>query len=507
MKSKTKSLSLIFIALSLISCDINNSSSNDFEPSTITLYSINDFHGAIVQNSSEGEMGLLSLGSYLMKQKENDNTLLVNSGDMFQGSLESNYTYGKFLTDAMDIIGFDAFTLGNHEFDWGMENLASLRARNEYEYKTPWLSSNIYYWDDNNKTATAERVTNLGDLYSTQVLENGLKIGFIGSIGSDQWTSITSEYVKNITFVDPIEIIKDVSDTLKTKEKCDLVFLTYHGSQDQLLGQGITEISPVSKKKYVDQVFCGHTHTNEYARENGVLFTQNSSNGIDISKITLNIGSDKTVASSVRGTLNWYSVVSNIGTNYDAKLKACYDEYMEEPTKIGAETLATLSGDFGSDFANVVADAILNEAISEGHNPILAMTNKLRSYPENGTLTYANLMKAIPFENSIVICKVKGSDILNEAKYNNFISINPSFTGKVSRYSTYEIAVIDYLAYHMSVDHEYNYFPSLNEVGKLKKNGEIYNFRDITAAYLKEKGAISASSYSSSLSQFNANSL
>ncbi len=508
MKVKSKSLSLIPLMFLLFSCDINWGSDSTIDPTTITLYAINDFHGSIVQKLSDGEMGLLNLGTYLKKQGEKENTLLINSGDMFQGSLESNYTKGRFLTDAMDIIGFDAFTLGNHEFDWGIENLASLRARNEYEYKTPWLSSNVYYWNDTYKTASDDRVENLGDLYSTQVLENGLKVGFIGAIGSSQWTSITSNYVKDITFLDPIEVIKDVSNTLKTKEKCDFVFLTYHGSQDELLNTGITDVSPISNKKYVDSVFCGHTHTNEYARENDVLFTQNSCNGKDISKIVLNINSDKTITSSVRSTINYYSVSNEIGTSCDSKLKACYDEYMKDVSTIGEEKLATLSGNFGSQFANVVADAMLEEAISEGYNPILAMTNKVRAYPEEGTMTYADLMKSVPFENTVVICKVKGSELLREASYSGiFIAKNSSFTGSIYSNYTYEVAIIDYLLYHMNINHEYNYFPSLKVTGKLEKDGETYGFRDVTAAYLREKKTISASSYSSSLDKFDASTL
>ncbi len=474
---------------------------------TVTLYSINDFHGAIVENQSSGEMGLLNVGTYFKNKGEEDNTLLISSGDMFQGSIESNWNRGKFLTDAMDLIGFDAFTLGNHEFDWGLETLRSLRNRKQYDYKTPWLSSNIYTWDDTTKAASDTRVSDLGYSYSTKVLENGLRVGFVGAIGSSQWTSITSGYVSDITFIDPVPVIKSISDTLRTKENCDLVILVYHGSQDELLNQGLTDVSSVSNKKYVDSVFCAHTHTQETATENGVVFTQNNSNGRNASKITLTIGADKTVTKSSRVVLNWSSIVNEVNGKYDSDLQTLYNTYTAETDSVGSEVLATLSGEFSSSFANVAADALLEEAISQGYNPILSITNKVRSYPEAGEYTYADLLKAMPFENAAVIMKAKGSEIKNEAKY-NFVSINPSFTSTINNNTVYTIVCIDYLAYHMNTEHEYNYFPSFQYVADLKdSNNEIYGYRDITAAYLKNKGTLAADDYSSSLDKFNNKSL
>ena len=88
---------------------------------TVTFYAVNDFHGAVKQNMSNDEPGILSLGSFLKEKGVDGDTLLINSGDMFQGAIESNYNRGKLLTDCLNSIEFDCFTLGNHEFDWGHE--------------------------------------------------------------------------------------------------------------------------------------------------------------------------------------------------------------------------------------------------------------------------------------------------------------------------------------------------------------------------------------------------
>ena len=85
---------------------------------TVDLYAINDFHGATDKMSQTS--------GYLSQQKNLGNTILLNSGDMFQGSMLSNSNYGSLLAQCMDDTGFDAFVYGNHEFDWGLDNLRNL---------------------------------------------------------------------------------------------------------------------------------------------------------------------------------------------------------------------------------------------------------------------------------------------------------------------------------------------------------------------------------------------
>ena len=86
---------------------------------------MNDFHGAAVYNKSSSELGILKQGTFFKQKGKEKNTLILNSGDMWQGSLESNYNHGELLTYAMNDIGFDCFTLGNHEFDWGAKYITS----------------------------------------------------------------------------------------------------------------------------------------------------------------------------------------------------------------------------------------------------------------------------------------------------------------------------------------------------------------------------------------------
>ena len=88
---------------------------------TIEIYSTNDFHGAVQEENNY--MGLGKWATYLKAKGEQYNTLLLDQGDTWQGSIYSNYNHGELITDVMNYIKFDARSVGNHDFDWGTSYL------------------------------------------------------------------------------------------------------------------------------------------------------------------------------------------------------------------------------------------------------------------------------------------------------------------------------------------------------------------------------------------------
>ncbi|MCQ2771509.1 MAG: hypothetical protein MJ236_06930, partial [Clostridia bacterium] len=92
---------------------------------TFTLYTFNDFHGAVNEYSSSGHVGLAKFGTFLKQASDNENVLIVDSGDTFQGSIESNYNNGALITDVFNYAHVDVHTLGNHDFDWGEDKIES----------------------------------------------------------------------------------------------------------------------------------------------------------------------------------------------------------------------------------------------------------------------------------------------------------------------------------------------------------------------------------------------
>ena len=107
MKKAGLLLVLIMSVVMLPSCNNSNNNGKDRE---VTLYAMNDFHGAAVYNKSSSELGILKQGTFFKQKGKEKNTLILNSGDMWQGSIESNLNYGQFLTEVMNTVEFDCFT-------------------------------------------------------------------------------------------------------------------------------------------------------------------------------------------------------------------------------------------------------------------------------------------------------------------------------------------------------------------------------------------------------------
>lgn len=470
---------------------------DDNKEISITMYGINDFHGSTVEKNSN--MGILKYGTFLKQKGQEENTVLINSGDMWQGSLESNYNHGELLTYAMNDIGFDCFTLGNHEFDWGAKYITS---NMQISSSTPFLASNIYHFDIENKKVL-DHADELGEKYTIKTLESGLKVGIIGVIGSDQITSISSQFADEYTFINPEEVIKEISDDLRVNKGVDIVVVSAHASAADMTSKygGIAEYSSVSNKKYADVVFCAHSHQYELEYVNDVPFIQASSNGVAYSKVTLNYSKGQVQSYEATNTENLALDISE----YDTSLSNLYNKYKTETDAIGSETLAYVSGTLYSSgtnsIANLVVKAIADEATTQGFNIDYSMCNNGRASVK-GNVTYADLYSALPFDNEVFIVKALGSEIRNEAKYSsNYIyRINEESLDDTKYYT---IAVIDYLALHRNSSRNYDYFPSAEIIGKLTKDGQsIYNYRDITHDYLLKNSKITASDYSKNLSQF-----
>ena len=106
---------------------------------TLDFYVLNDLHGKFDDTDSNG--GVDELTSYLLDtQFYDDHTVFLSSGDMWQGSSESNLTEGLIVTDWMNELGFVSMTLGNHEYDWGEETITKNLDLAEF----PFLAINIY---------------------------------------------------------------------------------------------------------------------------------------------------------------------------------------------------------------------------------------------------------------------------------------------------------------------------------------------------------------------------
>lgn len=480
--------------------DTTSSSGNpDLSGKSFTVYAINDFHGAVEE--TDECMGLAKMGSFFKKKGEEENAITIDSGDTWQGSIYSNYNHGALIQDVMCYAKFDVRTVGNHDFDWGVDYVKANTARSYNGYVVPTLAANIYDYNFETKQFGETQQADIGQKTSTIVLENGIKVGIVGAIGSDQITSITSTYVENIGFKPHIAVIKEEATKLRN-QGCDYVICSYHGDQNELINNDLDS--------YIDLALCAHTHQTEAYIENNLLYLQAGKIGRHYGEISVTFTS-----SSKRSSYHIYSYRQNksLFNDVDPQIQQIINSYNAEVDEVANNIVVqSASGTFGTEeqLPNLMCKAIIDKTIADGYNDVLfATTNFGRATLSNNVWHFKDIFEAFPFENEIYIIEATGQNIYNNLAKNWWCK-NPSInwnTTKIALDQKYKVAVIDYLAVHTDDARNYDFWSSANGTYLHKLEG---NYRDILLDWLSDKGYTSDSSktlystdYASSVDSFD----
>lgn len=217
------------------------------------IYHTNDTHSTIdpvepayPDTALAGKAGAVrraTLLHRLRKEHGADRVLLFDSGDFSQGSPYYALFKGEVEIDLMNAMGYDACTLGNHEFDFGLDNLARLVRRAHF----PVVCANYHFED-----------TPLDGLIKPYVIlhRGGLKIGVFGLSPRPQGL-IFSEYYRGVRYEDPVVAANRVAALLKRKKHCDLVICLSHlgwkgAESDETL---------IASTRHIDLVLGGHSHS------------------------------------------------------------------------------------------------------------------------------------------------------------------------------------------------------------------------------------------------------
>ncbi len=419
---------------------------------TLDIFANGDQHGVLEETQYNNKI-LPSMPEYVSFMKDEmskceGETLIISNGDLWQGTYESNFNYGALLNDIISEVGYSCFTLGNHEFDWGQDVIKE----NKVNSIVPYLGANIVYKD------TGELV-NYVQPY-TIVEKGGLKIGIIGIIGRSQLTSITSTMVKDIEFLSEENVIKEYSDILRTRYKCDIVIASMHAgtSDERMMLNDLGKVSSVNGKKYIDCAFTAHDHSAGRGTSGNTPYVNSGNNNQNLSHIQL-IYDNGEVTCSVNENLS----SENVYLEYeeDTETRELIDTYCDEDIKNkGNEVAGTIDSNFSDtrEVPNMMAEAMYEYVVDEGYDIDLAIVNDGRAKLYEGEVTYSNILDAIPFFNKTVIMEVSGIEMSVVAKSNYYYSPNASLEVNRTYTDTYTIAIYDYILYHQSTSRNYDNF-------------------------------------------------
>ncbi|MFI5222462.1 MAG: bifunctional metallophosphatase/5'-nucleotidase [Bacteroidia bacterium] len=248
----------------------------------VILYT-NDWHSHIEPFGKDDKQfaglgGAASRSALIKKIRgEEKNILLLDAGDIFQGTPYFNFFEGELEYKLMSEMGYDLATLGNHDFDNGIEGIVNQLRYAKFEFV------NCNY--DFTNTLLSDKVKPY-KIFK----KSGIKIGVFG-LGIELKGLVPDELYGNIKYRDPVLSANQISEILRMKEKCDLVICLSHLGY-KYRNEKVSDIVLANQSKYIDLIIGGHTHTflsNPDIRKNAlgkeVLITQVGWAGINLGKI------------------------------------------------------------------------------------------------------------------------------------------------------------------------------------------------------------------------------
>lgn len=451
----------------------------------VDFYAINDLHGKFNDTSSND--GVDELTTYLKNTALTDDyTVFLSSGDMWQGSSESNLTNGKIVTEWMNELGFASMTLGNHEFDWGEEAIEENAELAEF----PILAINVFDRDTNRRVDYCE---------SSVVIEfDGFEVGIIGAIG-DCYSSISGDKNGGIYFKtgDALTaLVKEESERLRT-EGVDFIVYSIHDG----FGQNKYSETNVTSKQissyydsalsdgYVDLVFEGHTHQRYVlVDEYGVYHLQNGGENKGISHVEIKLNS--VTFSSKVNQAEFVESKSYSYLNGDPLRDALLDKYKDAISKAD-EVLGTLDSSKRSEvIEQMVAELYYKKAIEiwgENYNIVLGGGFIRTRSPYDlsaGVVKYSHVQSVLPFDNPLVLCSIKGSDLVNKF----FESNNSDYFIYYEDYGKSVYENIDYNAIYYVVVDSYTSTYTYNRLTEIERLDENIFARDLLAEFIKNGG-------------------
>lgn len=253
----------------------------------LVILHTNDTHSTVMPvNPHSADTTLANRGGYLRRvnmikeeRAVHPNLLLLDSGDFSQGSAYYSLFKGDVEVGLMNLMKYDAATIGNHEFDFGIDNMVRLFKKANF----PILCANYDFTG-----------TELADIVKpwTIIQREGLKIGIFG-VCPELEGLVSKHNYGSIKYLDPVKTALETATYLKKEKKCDVVICLSHLGWDIF---GVDDVEMMQGTRYIDLVLGGHTHT--YLKEaqyvknldgKSIPNDQNGKHAVWVGKITMEV--------------------------------------------------------------------------------------------------------------------------------------------------------------------------------------------------------------------------
>lgn len=404
---RIKPLALTVIASILTACHSNDNP-------TLTIIHTNDTHSQFEPSTEEPPQGGVIERAALidLARQEDPSLLYVDAGDMVQGSPYFNIYDGELEIMAMNAQGLEACTMGNHEFDNGIDALTKMYQKAKFRI----LSCNY----DCSDTPLSQFVKQ----YSI-IERNGIKIGLTGVTCNPEGLIFARNFT-GVKYLNPIESANATAAELRQKG-CDLVVLLSHvGYFPEEIGEEASDKKIARSSKDIDIIIGGHTHswivggdtaTNNEGKPVWIAQTGGKHNPIGRIRIEMQKSSDKNRKYEVKNVVidnleKGGQDLSKYGQAVRELFAPCHDSLSATMgTVIGyaPETMLrlrpqSLLTNFTSDALRIFGERLYGKRMDVG----IMNFGGLRSDLDKGDVTVGTMFRIYPFENTISILEIKG---------------------------------------------------------------------------------------------------
>lgn len=408
-KAKYILICVLTYATLFIGCDKKDANNVTKIDEDIIILFTNDVHCGI-----EDDIGYAGLGAYKeAAMKKTPYVTLVDCGDAIQGDYIGMVSKGEYIVDIMNEVGYDFAILGNHEFDYGMDQLEKLIDKAEAQY----LSCNISYTGENESVLT--------DVKPYEIVEYGdTKIAYIGIATPETTTKTTPTYfMEDGEFVYEFAgssgsefcgVVQDYIDECKENDADYVILLTHLG--DAAESSPFTSTELVAGVEGIDVVLDAHSHSTVSCRVlkdkagNEVLVSSTGTKLNNIGQVVITANGNISV-----GLVDYYEYKDEGIEGYISDIKSKYEEEMEKKVAYSDITLSCSNEDGirlvrnrETTIGNFCADAYRSVAGSD-----IAMVNGggVRADLLAGDITYADVTAVHPFGNTLCSAIVSGQEI------------------------------------------------------------------------------------------------
>ena len=366
----------------------------------LTLLYTTDLHGHILsvptKKEPRGAGGMLRCATLIEQVRAQEKyVLLLDDGDTIQGSAESWLTGGRCMTRAMELLHYDAWCLGNHDFDWGTTNLVQLLAKTKLDV----LAANI------EPALPGVRPYFIKEIHGVRVAIIGLTNPFI-----PKWTR--PELLGDYHFAAPVETLAQLLPTVRA-EKPDVMVLLIHEGYRPAGDDGANEIHALAKRfPEFDAILGGHLHEIVVAPPGlGLLYLEAGCHGDAVGRVDLVFDYDKHKVVRRAASV----LIASHGVPESAELRrhlshelARAERYLAEQVGTAATTISANAAVRGQSplqqllcaaiAEKVQADIVLHGAFSE-------------SGLATGAVTMRDLWRVVPYENRIGVAHLTMQEI------------------------------------------------------------------------------------------------